>query len=113
MSAKVIPRVVDQTSFLAGLIDKYKIVEHIDQLALVADDGRTNLTIGHRVKAILLSGLGFPERTLYQAHQQFEHLNGNFSKTGGLLTSNHFVLHDLRQRREHLVCESVLKIMPE
>ena len=38
---------------------------------------------------------------------------GNFSKTGGLLTSNHFVLHDLRQRREHVFCESVLKIMPE
>lgn len=75
MSAKVIPRVVDQTSFLAGLIDKYKIVEHIDRLGLVADDDRTQLKIGHRVKAILLSGLGFPERTLYQAHQQFEHLN--------------------------------------
>lgn len=75
MSARVTPRVVDQTSFLAGLIDKYKIVEHIDRLALVADDDRTNLTIGHRVKAILLSGLGYPERTLYQAHQQFEFLN--------------------------------------
>lgn len=75
MSATVIPQFVDQTSFLAGLIDKYKIVEHIDRLALVADDDRTNLTIGHRVKAILLSGLGYPERTLYQAHQQFEFLN--------------------------------------
>ena len=75
MSVKVTPRAVDQTSFLAGLIDKYKIVEHIDRLALVADDERTNVSIGNRVKAILLSGLGFPERTLYQAHQQFEHLN--------------------------------------
>src|SRR6056300_980304 len=75
MATKVTPQFVDQTSFLAGLIDKYKIVEHIDRLALVADDDRTNLTIGHRVKAILLSGLGYPERTLYQAHQQFESLN--------------------------------------
>ena len=75
MSVEVIPRAADQTSFLAGLIDKYKIVEHIDRLGMVADDDRTVLTIGHRVKAILLSGLGFPERTLYQAHQQFEHLD--------------------------------------
>lgn len=75
MSVRVNPRVVDQTSFLAGLIDKYKIVEHIDRQGMVADDDRTHLAIGHRVKAILLSGLGFPERTLYQAHQQFEHLD--------------------------------------
>ena len=75
MAARVTPRVVDQTSFLAGLIDKYKIVDHIDRLALVADDDRTNVSLGNRVKAILLSGLGFPERTLYQAHQQFEQLN--------------------------------------
>lgn len=75
MAARVTPRVVDQTSFLAGLIDKYKIVEHIDRLALVADDDRTNVSIGNRVKAILLSGLGYPERSRYQAHQQFEHLN--------------------------------------
>ena len=54
MSARVTPRVVDQTSFLAGLIDRYNIVEHIDRLGLVADDERTNLTVGHRVKAILL-----------------------------------------------------------
>ena len=59
MSARVNPRVVEQTSVLAGLIDKYKIVEHIDRLAMVADDARTHLTTGHRVKANLLSGLGF------------------------------------------------------
>ena len=75
MSARVNPRVVDQTSFLVGLIDKYKIVEHIDRLALVADDDRTHVSSGNRVKVILLSGLGFPERTLFPAHQQFEHLN--------------------------------------
>ena len=75
MAAKVIPQFVDQTSFLAGLIDKYKIVEHIDRLGLVADDDRTNVSVGNRVKAILLSGLGYPERTLYHAHQQFEFLN--------------------------------------
>ncbi len=68
MSAKVTPSVVDQTSFLEYLIDKYKIVKHIERLSLVADDDRTNLANGHRVKAILLSGLGFPERILCLAH---------------------------------------------
>ncbi len=74
MALKIDCQPLDQSSFLAGLIDKYKIVEHIDRLALVADDERTNISIGNRVKAILLCGLGYPERTLYQTPQFFESL---------------------------------------
>ena len=72
MAALVDCQLLDPSSFIAGLIDKYYIVEQIEKLSLLADDNRTHVSLGNRVKAILLYGLGHPQRTLYKTPNFFE-----------------------------------------
>lgn len=66
--------VIEHLGVFAGMFEQLGITGLIDEALPLADDKRTRTTIGQRVKAMLLYGMGFLPRALYNTPQFFERL---------------------------------------
>ena len=56
---------INHLGLFSGMMDELGIVDTLDELIPLATDDRTNTSVGQRVKAILLFGMGFSQRALY------------------------------------------------
>ena len=64
---------LDHLGLVAGMIDQLGIVEEIDRLLPQSLRDR-HISIGQGVKAMVINGLGFNQRTLYMVSRFFDHL---------------------------------------
>ena len=64
---------LNHLGIVAGMIDKLEIVSAIDS-RVKQDTTDRHISIGVGVKAMVMNGLGFSQRTLYMASSYFEHL---------------------------------------
>lgn len=62
---------LDHLGLVAGMVDELGLVELIDRL-VPQDHGQRNLSVGLLVKAMVLNGLGFVQRTLYLMPRFFQ-----------------------------------------
>jgi transposase len=62
---------LDHLGLVAAIIDELGIVQLIDN-AIVQDHEQCIVSVGQAVKAMILNGLGFAQRTLYLTPQFFE-----------------------------------------
>ncbi len=61
---------IEHLGVVAGLIDKLKLVEHID--ARLSNSELSHVTHGQRIKAMLLNGLGFTQNPIYLTPKFFD-----------------------------------------
>lgn len=71
MESKIYSKSLDHLGLVSGMIDKLGIVSLIDSL-LKQDQTYRNVSIGNCVKALIINGLGFSQRTLYLTAHFFE-----------------------------------------
>ena len=57
--------VLDHLGLVSATIDKLKLVEKIDQRLPIAKEKGAKITMGERVSAMILNGLGFIDDRLY------------------------------------------------
>jgi transposase len=63
-------RYLDHLGLVASVVDDLGLVERIDKYLPVSD--RSKLSMGQRVKAFILNGLGFTDYRLYMVSHFFE-----------------------------------------
>jgi transposase len=73
MENPIASKSLDHLGLVAGMIDQLGIVEGIDS-KVPQDMTDRHISIGLGVKAMLLNGLGFSQRTLYMVSSYFENL---------------------------------------
>jgi transposase len=87
MTEDITSKEINHLGLVAGMIDKLLIVEGIDT-KVKQDLTDRHVSIGIGVKAMIINGLGFSQRTLYMVSNYFENLPVELL-LGPKITSNH------------------------